>query len=43
MGNLEYQACDSKIYFLLTTAPVEWQFQIVPLDRQRAPENIRHK
>jgi peroxiredoxin len=42
-GNLEYQACDSKICFLPTTVPVEWQFQIVPLDRQRAPEDIRHK
>jgi peroxiredoxin len=42
-GNLEYQACDSKICFLPATVPVEWQFQIVPLDRQRAPEDIRHK
>ena len=42
-GNLEYQACDSKICFLPATVPVEWQFQILPLDRQRAPEDIRHK
>jgi peroxiredoxin len=42
-GKLEYQACDSKICFLPTAVPVEWQFQIVPLDRQRAPEDIRHK
>jgi peroxiredoxin len=42
-GSLEYQACDSKICFLPATVPVEWQFQIVPLDRQRAPEDIRHK
>jgi peroxiredoxin len=42
-GNLEYQACDSKICFLPASVPVEWQFQIVPLDRQRAPEAIRHK
>jgi peroxiredoxin len=42
-GNLEYQACDSKICFLPATVPVEWEFQIVPLDRQRAPEDIRHK
>jgi AhpC/TSA family/Disulphide bond corrector protein DsbC len=41
-GNLEYQACDSKICFLPASVPVEWQFQIVPLDRQRAPEDIRH-
>jgi len=42
-GNLEYQACDSKICFLPASVPVEWQLQIVPLDRQRAPEDIRHK
>jgi len=29
--------------FLPASVPVEWQFQIVPLDRQRAPEDIRHK
>jgi peroxiredoxin len=42
-GNLEYQVCDSKICFLPASVPVEWQFTIVPLDRQRAPEDIRHK
>jgi hypothetical protein len=42
-GKLDYQACDSKICFLPESMPVEWHFQIVPLDRQRAPEDIRHK
>jgi Disulphide bond corrector protein DsbC len=42
-GKLEYQACDSKICFLPASVPVQWQLQIVPLDRQRAPEDIRHK
>jgi peroxiredoxin len=42
-GKLEYQACDSKICFLPTSVPVEWQLQVLPLDRQRAPEDIRHK
>jgi len=42
-GKLEYQACDSKICFLPESMPLEWHFQIVPLDRQRAPEDIRHK
>jgi peroxiredoxin len=42
-GNLEYQACDSKICFLPASVPVEWKLQVVPLDRQRAPEEIRHK
>ena len=42
-GHLEYQACDSKICFLPATVPVEWQLRVLPLDRQRAPEDIRHK
>ena len=42
-GKLEYQACDSKICFLPTSVPVQWQLQVLPLDRQRAPEDIRHK
>jgi peroxiredoxin len=42
-AHLEYQACDSKICFLPATVPVEWQVQVLPLDRQRAPEDIRHK
>lgn len=42
-GHLEYQACDSNICYLPTSVPVEWQFQILPLDRQRAPDDIRHK
>ncbi len=42
-GKLEYQACDSKICYLPASAPVRWQLQVLPLDRQRAPEDIRHK
>lgn len=42
-GKIEYQACDSKICFLPTSVPVEWKVQALPLDRQRAPEDIRHK
>jgi hypothetical protein len=42
-GKLEYQACDTKICFLPTSVPVRWQLQVLPLDRQRAPEAIRHK
>ena len=42
-GKLAYQACDSKTCFFPTSAPIQWQVQILPLDRQRAPENIRHK
>jgi hypothetical protein len=42
-GKLAYQACDSKMCFLPSSLPVQWQLKILPLDRQRAPEDIRHK
>ena len=42
-GKLEYQACDQKICYLPAAVPVKWQLQVLPLDRQRAPEDIRHK
>jgi len=42
-GKLAYQACDQKICYLPTSVPVQWQVQVLPLDRQRAPEEIRHK
>jgi Disulphide bond corrector protein DsbC/AhpC/TSA family len=42
-GKLEYQACDSKICFLPNSVPMRWQLQVLALDRQRAPEDIRHK
>jgi AhpC/TSA family/Disulphide bond corrector protein DsbC len=42
-GKLEYQACDSKICYLPSSVPVHWQLQVLPLDRQRAPENVQHK
>ena len=42
-AHLEYQSCDSKICFLPATVPLEWQLQVLPLDRQRAPDDIRHK
>ncbi len=42
-GKLAYQACDSKTCFLPTSVPIQWQVHVLPLDRQRSPENIRHK
>ena len=41
-GKLNYQACDSKACYLPASVPVRWELQILPLDRQRSPENIRH-
>ena len=42
-GKLEYQACDKTICYLPTSVPVKWQVQVFPLDRTRAPVEIRHK
>jgi hypothetical protein len=42
-GKLRYQACDSKTCFLPDSVSVQWQIKVLPLDRQRAPEDIRHK
>jgi peroxiredoxin len=43
MGNLLYQACDSKICYPPTRVPVSWQLTVLPLNTVRAPEDIRHK
>jgi DsbC/DsbD-like thiol-disulfide interchange protein len=42
-GKLDYQACDKAICYLPTSVPVKWQLQVFPLDRARAPVDIRHK
>ncbi|HXY23935.1 MAG TPA: protein-disulfide reductase DsbD domain-containing protein [Candidatus Acidoferrum sp.] len=42
-GKLEYQACDKTICYVPTSVPVKWQIQVFPLDRTRAPVEIRHK
>ncbi len=42
-GKLEYQACDATTCFMPTSVPVKWHLQVFPLDRQRAPEEVRHK
>jgi peroxiredoxin len=42
-GNLLYQACDSKICYPPTSVPVSWQVTVLPLNTERAPEEIRHK
>jgi peroxiredoxin len=42
-GKLEYQACDKTMCYLPTSVPVKWELQVFPLDRTRAPVDIRHK
>jgi hypothetical protein len=42
-GKLNYQACDSKVCFLPASVAIQWHLLVAPLDRQRAPEDVRHK
>lgn len=42
-GELKYQACDKTTCYVPTSVPVKWELQILPLDRERSPEAIRHK
>ena len=42
-GKLEYQACDKTKCYMPASVPVKWQLQVFPLDRNRAPLEIRHK
>jgi hypothetical protein len=42
-GKLDYQARDATTCSVPTSVPVKWQLQLFPLDRARAPEDIRHK
>jgi hypothetical protein len=42
-GKLEYQACDKTTCYMPASVPVKWQVQVFPLDRTRAPVEIRHK
>jgi hypothetical protein len=42
-GKLDYQACDQTKCYQPASVPVKWQLQVLPLDRTRAPVDIRHK
>lgn len=42
-GDLKYQACDKKVCYPPTSAPVMWNLEVVPLDLERSPEAIRHR
>ena len=42
-GKLEYQACDKSICYVPASVPVTWQLHVLPLDRTRAPVEVRHK
>jgi cytochrome c biogenesis DsbD-like protein/AhpC/TSA family protein len=42
-GKLEYQACDKTICYVPASVPVKWELHVLPLDRTRAPVDIRHR
>ena len=42
-GQLKYQACDEKICYAPVSTPLNWDVQVVPLDRQRSPAAIQHR
>jgi hypothetical protein len=41
-GSLEYQVCSETICYSPASLPLRWRVGIVPLDRERSPEAIRH-
>ncbi len=42
-GKLDYQACDKTRCYRPTSVPLKWELLVLPLDRTRAPVEIRHK
>lgn len=42
-AELRYQACDDRECYTPETAHLKWTLHILPFDRTRAPEPIRHK
>jgi hypothetical protein len=42
-GSLDYQVCSESRCFPPATLPVQWSFEVRPLDRERPPEPLRRK
>jgi hypothetical protein len=42
-GSFRYQACDDRKCYVPEDVPLEWRFQYVGLDRQRAPSELQRK
>jgi len=42
-GTLEYQVCSDKVCYAPAALPVHWAIDVLPLDRERSPEAIRHE
>lgn len=42
-GSFRYQACDDRECYLPQTVPLDWQFHLAPLERERVPEELQRK
>jgi len=42
-GTLEYQVCSDRVCYAPAALPVHWTISVLPLDRERSPEAIRHQ
>ena len=42
-GTLEYQVCSDRVCYAPAAMPVHWTIGVLPLDRERSPEAIRHQ
>lgn len=42
VGTLEYQVCSDTVCHPPASLPLRWTIKVVPLDRERSPEAIRH-
>jgi Disulphide bond corrector protein DsbC len=42
-GIFQYQACDDRQCYAPQSVPINWSFEVEPLDRQRAPAALQHK
>lgn len=43
VGTLDYQVCSDSVCYPPAALPLRWTLQVVPLDRERVPEPIRHQ
>jgi len=42
-GQLDYQVCSDRVCYPPASLPVSWTLQLIPLDRERSPEELRPK
>jgi hypothetical protein len=42
-GSLEHQVCSDRICYPPAKLPLRWTIRVLPMDRERSPEAIRHR